>query len=209
MWKTAAGRVLVEQGGARGAGAADNSTRPRQETAGEGIPARAQWRRRAAGGALAIDMASVAKVRWPMRAVWSAAEADALAPRARSYHTCCVFIERHSRGCRDDDDHGRRHVPTYRRICDVAPRLMSACLLFVTMDIKIARALSSTQSYLHCCGIAKRGIRYQRGRHVSSVSCISNNSQNKLSCHYIPTYIMAENNIIIHILTFRRLYILF
>lgn len=90
----------------RGAGAegrfvdADNSTRPRQETAGEGIPARAQWRRRAAGGALAIDMASLRSVGRCER-FGALQRRMPLAPHASrtplAHHTCCVFIERHSR----------------------------------------------------------------------------------------------------------------
>lgn len=100
----------------RGAGAgrglvdADNSTRPRQETAGEGIPARAQWRRRrATGGALAIDMASLRSVGRCER-FGALQRRMPLAPHASrsplAHHTCCVFIERHSRrspgmqGCR-------------------------------------------------------------------------------------------------------------
>lgn len=86
------------QGGAgRGAGRqpADNSTVPRQETAGEGIPARAQWRRPRRRGS-PRNRYTVAKVRWPLRAVWIAAEADAPCPArpaipARLPHLLCIY----------------------------------------------------------------------------------------------------------------------
>lgn len=92
------GRVLVGQGqeGAVRGGTADNSTGPRQETAGEGIPTGAQWRRRAAGGALAIDMATLRSVGRCER-FGLLQRRMPLAPRALpapfAYHTCCVFIE--------------------------------------------------------------------------------------------------------------------
>lgn len=86
--------------GARGAGPGSSPTLtgPRQETAGEGIPARAQWRRRAAGGALAIDMPSL-RSDGRCERFGALQRRMPLAPRAapRAHHTCCVFIERHSR----------------------------------------------------------------------------------------------------------------
>lgn len=82
---------------------ADKSTGSCQETAGEGIPTRVQWRRRrAAGGALVIDMAT-------LRSVGRCERFGALqrrmpfVPRAPRcpliHHTCYVplFIERPNR----------------------------------------------------------------------------------------------------------------
>lgn len=108
-WRVRATAADVSCRGARGTAAGlstDNST-------GNGRrrhPSRAQWRRRAAGGALAIDMASLRSVG---RCEWLGALQRrmplAARPRPRPFarHTCCVFIERHSRrtrGCRDVDD---------------------------------------------------------------------------------------------------------
>lgn len=87
------------RGGCRLSGA-DKPTWTRQETAGEGIPAGAQWRRRAAGGALAIDMASLRSVGRCER-FGALQRRMPLGPRAAlsplAYYTCCVFIERHNR----------------------------------------------------------------------------------------------------------------
>ncbi|CAH0726526.1 unnamed protein product, partial [Brenthis ino] len=58
-------------------------------------------RRRATGGALAIDMASLRSVgRCEQFGALQRRMPPARVPRIpRAHHTCCVFIERHSRRC--------------------------------------------------------------------------------------------------------------
>lgn len=111
-----------------GQGRRRQPTGPRQETAGEGIPARAQWRRRAAGGALAIDMPSL-RSDGRCERFGALQRRMPLAPRAphrrTAHHTCCVFIERHSRR-RDAGMSTLPRASTSTYLCDVGTHAMFA-----------------------------------------------------------------------------------
>ncbi|PZC83329.1 hypothetical protein B5X24_HaOG208093 [Helicoverpa armigera] len=80
------------QGAGRGQ-ARQTTDRPRQEAAGEGIPGRAQWRRRAAGGALAIDMPPSLRSDGRCERFGALQRRMPPAPRAArpaAHHTCCA-----------------------------------------------------------------------------------------------------------------------
>lgn len=147
--------MLGLQGEARARGAGSRQTtrqgrRKRPAKASQPSTMEAAARRR---GSPRNRYAAVAKVRWPLRAARSAAEADAPCPARPSaaprHHTCCVFIARQSRGCRDAC-HGRRHLATSMRYARSARspivsspsrslRWVTPDCLFVTMNTKIAR----------------------------------------------------------------------
>lgn len=129
--------------------------RPRQETAGEGIPARAQWRRRrAAGGALAIDMASL-RSDGRCERFGALQRRMPLAPRlshpARSPHLLCIYRAAQPAQTGDAGMSILPRASTSIYLCDVGTHAMFArtlrpspqrarvtpCL-FVTMNIKIA-----------------------------------------------------------------------
>lgn len=88
----------------------------------------------------------VAKVRWPLRAVWSALQRRMPAPPARR-HTCCVFIARRSRrpGMQGCPTTVEASICGYLPIChegtrarEHRPAWVTSDCLFVTMDVKIS-----------------------------------------------------------------------
>ncbi|CAH0700760.1 unnamed protein product [Spodoptera exigua] len=137
-------------------------TGPRQETAGEGIPGRAQWRRRAAGGALAIDMPSLrSDGRCERFGALQRRMPPARAPHApRSPHLLCIYrAAQPAQGCRDVDFttavdvyltmrcRHARNVRTHAAPAADAARVTPDCLLFVTMNIKIAPSVKYHAEY--------------------------------------------------------------